>query len=412
MECEDRLADLTDGLVHLIDRPRHPLPNSVIEARRSHGPLQLHPGREESLDDEVVQITRNAIAVLVDRKPALLMTRLREDECHGSLGGEGLRKLHDVARHGSRTEIPEQDHDAERSINREHRQGEHRRELARSVEVEGHLPREQGRTGVKCLLDLLTTREHVTEEPSFNAIEGCRSWGSRATPVHGPAGLVRPRPLALRSDAHHLDHESPEQIRHRDERGISTGERPNSLTDDGKDICALSAAQHRVRDRGDGLLPSLALPTALVEPGVLDCHRGGGSQRHHRSLVFGVESGRSALLGEIEVAEDLTSHAHGNAEEGLHRWVAGREPRRRRVVRESIEPDRHRVLDEQAQNPLAGRQRADRLRQCGVDSDMNEVDDLAISPEDTERAVLGIDEIDRSLHNAAKGGSELKAGRD
>jgi hypothetical protein len=43
---------------------------------------------------------------------------------------------------------------------------------------------------------------------------------------------------------------------------------------------------------------------------------------------------------------------------------------------------------------------------------MNEVDDLAISPEDTKRAVLGIDEIDRSLHNAAKGGSELKAGRD
>ncbi|CAB4740744.1 unannotated protein [freshwater metagenome] len=70
------------------------------------------------------------------------------------------------------------------------------------------------------------------------------------------------------------------------------------------------------------------------------------------------------------------------------------------------------MLGEQAQNPLAGWEWADRLRHARVDSDMDEVDDLALRPKHTERAVLGIDEIDRSLHNAAKGGSELKAGRD
>jgi hypothetical protein len=108
----------------------------------------------------------------------------------------------------------------------------------------------------------------------------------------------------------------------------------------------------QVRGHVSGRLqPPLAPPRLLVEAGVLHRDAGRGGQRDHDRLVLLVELAAAALLGQVQVAEHLVAHAYGHAEKRAHRRMAWREPVRLGVVGDAAEPQRPRVLDEQAEQP-------------------------------------------------------------
>ena len=97
VQREDRLTDLLDRLVELVDRPGHALGRGVrhvVDARRA---LQHHPGGEEPLDDEVVQVAGDAIAVLVHRESLVLAACLRQHERDRRLRAERAGEVEDVA---------------------------------------------------------------------------------------------------------------------------------------------------------------------------------------------------------------------------------------------------------------------------------------------------------------------------
>jgi hypothetical protein len=84
-----------------------------------------------------------------------------------------------------------------------------------------------------------------------------------------------------------------------------------------------------------------------------------GREGHHDVLVLDGERAAAPLLGEVEVAEHLVPDPDRDAEEGLHRGVVGRESVRRRVLAEDGQPQRLGPVDDETEDPVAGRQVAD-----------------------------------------------------
>ena len=63
LDVEDHRPDVTDGQIELLDRGLDPAARLVL-ADQPGRPLQREPRREESLDDRVVQVTRDAFLIL------------------------------------------------------------------------------------------------------------------------------------------------------------------------------------------------------------------------------------------------------------------------------------------------------------------------------------------------------------
>ncbi len=141
-----------------------------------------------------------------------------------------------------------------------------------------------------------------------------------------------------------------------------------------------------------GLQPALPPLGLLEQPGVLDRDAGGRGERGHQFLVLGAELATFGL-GEVEVSEHLVAHAHRHAEEARHRWVVGREADRADVVGHGPQPDRARVVDQRAEQALAGGQRSDPQGGLVIDPDVDELLQPAAGCEHAERAVARLDEL-------------------
>jgi hypothetical protein len=92
VQREDGRADLLDGLVQRLDRAGDPVSQLGVAGPRGHA-LQLHAGRVQSLDDQVVQVAGDPVAVVVDREPLGVATALRQFQSHPGLRGEGDQHL-------------------------------------------------------------------------------------------------------------------------------------------------------------------------------------------------------------------------------------------------------------------------------------------------------------------------------
>ena len=116
MQGEDRLANLLDRLVELIDGTGYPIGDGIRDIVNARGALQHHPRCEESLDDKIVQVAGDAIAILVDGKALVLAPCLGEHEGDGRLRAERGREVHGVLRHEVMDVRPHQDEYAQGTI--------------------------------------------------------------------------------------------------------------------------------------------------------------------------------------------------------------------------------------------------------------------------------------------------------
>jgi hypothetical protein len=92
--------------------------------------------------------------------------------------------------------------------------------------------------------------------------------------------------------------------------------------------------------------------------------------------------------------------------------VAGGEARRLGVVAQVLQPDRHGVVDEQAEDAASHGRVTDGRRRLRVDPDMDELAEATGVVEHSERTIGGIDQLDGRLHDPAQGRAELQAGSD
>lgn len=125
---------------------------------------------------------------------------------------------------------------------------------------------------------------------------------------------------------------------HRDHGECRPGVLSGPLGDQREDLSALAAGHQAVGDLGVRLQPALTQPGLLVQPGIVDRHTGRyGESRQYRLVVL-VELGPTALLGQVQVAEDLIAHPDRDAKEGVHRRMVGREAVRSGVIGDFREP--------------------------------------------------------------------------
>ena len=82
------------------------------------------------------------------------------------------------------------------------------------------------------------------------------------------------------------------------------------------------------------------------------------------------------------------------------------------MVCEALKADRARLFGDHAEDSHAGRVRSDRLGEGRIQAHMDEIDEPALAPDDTEGAVLRIGEVRRRPHNPAERSPEFKARRN
>ena len=179
---------------------------------------------------------------------------------------------------------------------------------------------------------------------------------------------------------------------------------------DREDLAGVGALEHRRVHLGDRRLPALAHDRALVEPGVVDGHAGGGGQGGDDALVGGAERLAAALVGEVQVAEHLPTHPDRDAEERAHHRVARREPDSGRMRGQVVQADRRGVADEQSEDPPAVRQLADARLGLLVDPHVHELGQVPVRAQHAQRAVGGVHQVGRGLDDAAQRGAQLEPG--
>ena len=173
---------------------------------------------------------------------------------------------------------------------------------------------------------------------------------------------------------------------------------------------AVLVEQHRAYV-GDGLEPPSAGLGLLVEAGVVDGDAGRAGQRGEHGLVLGGELPR-ALVGHVQVAEDLAADEDRHAEEGGHRRVVPGESGRRRVLAQVGHPQWLRIGDQLAEDALALRQGTHPGVQPLVDAHGDEVRQTPGRPEHPHRAVAGVDEVGGGLRDATQGAAQIQPGGD
>ena len=178
------------------------------------------------------------------------------------------------------------------------------------------------------------------------------------------------------------DDEVPPVIQH-DQHQPGVGQHPSALHDELEDAVEVGLPGQRecdvVRRLGDrdGVLQ--LLPPALDEPvgpGIRDRDRGPVGEDDDRLLVVLVEVA-AFLLGQVDVPEGLPADDDRRAQEAAHRRVPGGKAVRLRMGADILDPDRPRILDQQAEHAASPRQVADRLPCLVVDADRQEALELA-----------------------------------
>jgi hypothetical protein len=135
-------------------------------------------------------------------------------------------------------------------------------------------------------------------------------------------------------------------------------------------------------------------PQAAVEPGVLDGHAGRSGQGDDQFFVDVAEHLGRLLVGEVEVPEHLVPHQDGDAQEGVHRRVVGREPEAVGMLGQVGEPQRLGLDDEQAEDAVALGQIADGGVGLAVEADGDEVREPGAGlVEDPESPEPGVDQF-------------------
>ena len=155
---------------------------------------------------------------------------------------------------------------------------------------------------------------------------------------------------------------------------------------------------------------------ALVQPGILHRYAGRRAQRdQHRLIVLG-ELATPPLAGQVQVAEHLVADPHRDAEEAAHRRVPVREARRRRVRGDVGQPQRPRVVDQQAEQAAALGPVVDPRDLVLAQADRDELGQpqfpAVVVTDDAERAVGRVHQADRGLDDPPEGGFQVQPGAD
>ena len=142
----------------------------------------------------------------------------------------------------------------------------------------------------------------------------------------------------------------------------------------------------------------------LVQSGVLDGDPGVDGERLDQALVTLGELGRVGLVGEVQVADRSTLHRDGHAQEAVHRRVVRRESVAPRIDRDVRDPERAVLPDDQAQEAMATRQRADAGTGLRVDTGGDESFDDATGVDDPRGGIPGPDEGSDLIDDDLQGG--------
>ena len=171
-------------------------------------------------------------------------------------------------------------------------------------------------------------------------------------------------------------------------------ERATALGDQLEHSVEVRLAADGAGDGGRGLelaqgAPQLVVlgPQASVHARVVDRYRGPARQDNRGLLVSRIEV-PALLLREVQVAERLAADQHGNAEEGLHARVAGREAVGTGVIAHMLEAERHRVDDQLSEDPPSARLVPDGRDRLGVEARREEA--LQLAPGLVEHAEGGV----------------------
>jgi hypothetical protein len=200
----------------------------------------------------------------------------------------------------------------------------------------------------------------------------------------------------------------------RDEDEASRDEIAEPACDESEQRVELDLTCQGVSDLTEGLEVAEPAGRGLVQPRVLDRHRRLRREQLRQLLVLEREGLPAFLLGEIEVPEGDAPEQDRHAEKALHRRVVRREPDRAGIVAEIVQPQRLRVADQDAENPPAAWEIADRRMRLGVDAVVRKrsrpVPVWSITPNAAYRAPVSCTAVSTSCcRSASSESSELRA---
>jgi hypothetical protein len=386
-QLEDGRADLLDRVVDVVHDPLDELDGRRV-ARRDGGALQGHAGREQLLDDVVVQVAGDARPVLEQLHPLRLPTAVGELEGDGGVVGE--RRGHVDVGHAERAPIPGSADD------------EHSPDSLGAGEGQGH-HRPEG--------EVLGEHEGPGTVVDGGILDDGRLAGLEDELAHRVLDRVARSDQPVRLEAHrdgHLKH----PLRWKDDgHHVRVGQVGDALGHESQTVVPYGA-QELPGDVGRGLEPLLPSVRFLVEARVLDrdaCCRGQGRDE---LLVLDAE----VTLGqgrEVEVAEHLVANADGYAEESAHRRMMLGKADRADVVADVAQPDGSGIVDQGAEEPLALGQVADLLHGARLHADVDErLQPGPVGPDHPDGAVRRVDQLARRLDDAPEDSVEREVADD
>ncbi len=345
------------------------------------GALQRHAGGEQPLDGQVVQVARDAVAVLEHGDLFRVLAALGQLHRHRGLGGEAAQRLDLLVREDVAAAGADQQQDAAHAVtgtDRHRDGGAESGEALRALEdtfVVADVPRGDGRGAGEGPAEQTALDRHDQAAVGLLVLSDGQLHGERVGAGHGH--------------------------RHHGEGGA--GDLAGPLGDQQQGRAAFTAGHQAVGDLGVGLQPALPQPGFLVEAGVVDGDPGGDREGRQDGLVLLVELLTAALLGQVQVAEDLVAHADRDAEEGVHRRVVRREAVGGGVIGEFGYPQRLGVADQLAEDAVALRVVADAGDLLVADADGVEGGQpRAVRADHPEGGVTGVHERRGGLHDAVQ----------
>jgi hypothetical protein len=380
LEGEDDGADVRDARVEMTDGPPDPLRHRVV-GRGAGDALELEPRREELLDDVVVEVPRDPAAVLDPGHPLLVRPGARQLHRETRLPGEVRGHAEVGHREAGGAGCPcDQEHPACGPGGDERH--DHR----------GAQPRLLGEDEPQLVAVLEEARLPSLEHAVHGGVGGASDLPARAVGIE-PARGEHGEPGPVGGGEQHAHH-------------LRTREGEHAV-DQHLDRVPLRCGHHGRGDLGRGGRPGLAHPGLRVEPRVLDRDAGRRGEGGDELLVLRAEPPRRAVA-EVQVAVDRVAHPDGNPEEAVHRGVRRREPRVPRVLREVVEPDRDRLVDDGPEEPVTLGQMPDGGDLRLGHPDVDELLEIALGGHDAESPVLGSDQLDRRLDDAAEEDREIE----
>lgn len=147
----------------------------------------------------------------------------------------------------------------------------------------------------------------------------------------------------------------------------------------------------------------------LVQAGVLDGDAGLPGEHRGQTLVVLGEVFPAFLLGEVEVPEDEAAGQDRDTQEGPHRGMVVGETDGAWILRQVVQADRSRMLDESAEEPASDGQFADALALGFGQPVEHEVGQTGAGLVDhTEGSVPATDHATRRLDDPMENGVQIE----